>query len=164
MRRYFLILSLLIVVPLVSAGENLNPRPFWGSFAGEAYFTPNPIICDDDGLLGVMTLSDSTGKMSHMGRSTFQTQHCPTADGKYALKGMASFTAANGDEVVMVYTATTTAPPPSIIQEADFIIVGGTGRFEGASGYLEGMVYVSAQDSFEVPWPIKFMLTGMIVY
>jgi hypothetical protein len=39
-----------------------------------------------------------------------------------------------------------------------------TGRFDGATGSLEGMVYIEFL-GFEVPnWPLEFVLTGWIVY
>jgi hypothetical protein len=78
--------------------------------------------------------------------------------------GVATFTAANGDEVWATYTATTVAPPPLIVQEADFIIVGGTGRFEHASGHLWGMVYVTFEGFDDPSWPLRFVFAGTIAY
>ena len=42
----------------------------------------------------------------------------------------------------------------------DSFIVGGTGRFEGATGLLTGMVYVTFEGFDDPSWPIEFVLAG----
>ena len=81
--------------------------------------------------------------------------------------GHAVFTAANGDEVWAEYSAITVQGPPVtpiIGQEITVVINGGTGRFEGATGNLEGMVYIEYLGFGEPSWPLNFVLAGWIVY
>ena len=44
------------------------------------------------------------------------------------------------------------------------VITGGTGRFEAATGNLDGMVYIEFLGFSEPSWPLKFVLAGWIVY
>lgn len=138
-------------------------RPFWGNLAGEATF-PESEACSEVTGAPWQTLSVTEGKMTHLGRTALSTAHCSTPDGSFAVGGVATFTAANGDQVWATYTATTVAGPPLIVQEADFIIVGGTGRFENASGHLVGMVYVTFEGFDDPSWPLKFVFAGTIAY
>jgi len=163
-----LLAALMLLIASTSAiagGNNPQQRPFWGNFSGEATFPSS----EDCGITQVpfQTLSNTEGMMTHMGRSEMFTSHCATPDGSAAVGGMATLVAANGDEVSLTYSATTVAGPPVspvIIQVAEFIIVGGTGRFEGASGMLTGMVYITFEGFDDPAWPIEFVVAGTIVY
>lgn len=163
--QYVMVLSLaLMSVSVIAKDNNSHQRPFWGSFDGETTF-PMTGACLE--LTGVPfeTLSQSTGKMTHMGRADLFTSHCAAPDG--ALGGHAVFTAANGNEVWAEYSAITVQGPPAtalIGQEITMEITGGTGRFEGATGSLEGMVYIEFLGFDEPSWPLSFVLTGWIVY
>ena len=162
--RVVIALALVLAATSVLAGENPNPRPFWGHFEGEVTFPAS------DACLGItgapyQTVSIVEGNMTHLGRTDLITIHCSTLDGSAAVDGHGILTSANGDEVWVIYTATTVIPPPPlIVQEADIIIVGGTGRFEGASGRLDGMVYVTFEGFADPSWPIRFVVAGWIVY
>jgi len=158
----FLIFTLLIIISTpVLAGDNPNERPFWGAFSGVANFMP---AAECDAISGIQTIALTDGRMTHLGKSEFSTSHCPTEDGMYALLGEATMVAANGDELSFTYTAETVAPPLSIIQEIDMVITGGTGRFDGASGELSGHVYIDFLGMTTPDWPLKFVLSGYIVY
>ncbi len=153
----------LVATSTVSLAKNPKLRPFKGTFAGEATFPMNGACLDLTGAPW-QTLSETEGRMSHLGRTHLSTSHCSTFDGMAAVNGVATFTAANGDEVWATYTATTIAPPPLIVQQSNFVIVGGTGRFEGASGQLIGMVYVTYEGEDDPSWPIEFVFAGTIAY
>ena len=158
-----MVLGLLFVATsAIGADKPPKPRPFWGNLAGEVTF-PGSEACS--GVTGVpfQTVSTTEGKMTHLGRTVAIFTHCSTADGSAAVGGEGTLTAANGDQVWVTYTAITVAPPPLIVQEADVWIVGGTGRFEHASGHLLGMVYVTAGEIGD-PWPIKMVVAGTIAY
>ncbi|MCU0234091.1 MAG: hypothetical protein MUE90_08705 [Thermoanaerobaculales bacterium] len=155
----------LVVMTAASVSTAADPklRPFRGSTAGEATF-PGSEAC-----LGVtgapwQTLGDTEGRISHLGRVTLTTAHCSTLDGSAAVAGEATFTAANGDQLRATFTAVTVAPPPLIVQEADFVIVGGTGRFEDATGWLHGVVYVTFEGFEDPSWPIEFAIAGAVAY
>lgn len=157
-----------LVLVLMSAASvctaaNPNFRPFKGSTAGEATF-PASEACR--GVTGApwQTLSVTEGWISHLGRVTLATAHCSTLDGSAAVSGQATFTAANGDQLWATFTAVTVAPPPLIVQEADFVIVGGTGRFENAAGWLRGVVYVTFEGFEDPSWPIEFAIAGAVAY
>ena len=154
---------LLIAAATVSAGDNPRLRPFNGALAGEATFPASDACLDVTGA-PFQTLSSSVGRMSHLGLTELSTAHCSTLDGSAAVAGEATFTAANGDQLWATYTAVTVAPPPLIIQEADFVIVGGTGRFENATGWLRGVVYVSFEGFDDPSWPIEFVVAGAVSY
>jgi hypothetical protein len=102
--------------------------------------------------------------MSHLGRTELSTAHCSTLDGSAAVAGEATFTVANGDQLRATYTAVTVAPPPLIVQEIDFVVAGGTGRFENATGWLRGVAYVTFEGFDDPSWPIEFAIAGAVDY
>jgi hypothetical protein len=155
------------VAPAVGMADNPNLRPFKGSSTGEVTF-PESDVCLDVTGAPWQTLSSSEGQLTHLGRTQLSTAHCSTLDGSAAVNGEATFTAANGDVLWATYTAVTVAwpEPPAmlIVQESDFVVVGGTGRFERASGRLFGMVYVIFEGYDDPSWPLEFDLVGWIAY
>ncbi|MDB6000916.1 MAG: hypothetical protein JWP52_2615, partial [Rhizobacter sp.] len=95
--------------------------------------------------IGTLTAS---GQASHLGRVTGSSQDCINPTGVFDPNGPNSFrftsgvsgngvvlTSANGDSLYLAYSGTLTAQPTGPHEiEGDFIVVGGTGRFEGAAG------------------------------
>ncbi|HOC41720.1 MAG TPA: hypothetical protein PKJ99_01775 [Thermoanaerobaculales bacterium] len=158
-----ILVLLLTATASVSASDNPKLRPINGTFAGEVTFPASDACLDVTGA-PFQTQSSSVGRMSHLGRTELSTAHCSTVDGSAAVAGEATFAAANGDQLLATYTAVTVAPPPLIIQEADFVIVGGTGRFENATGWLRGVVYVTFEGFDDPSWPIEFVLAGAVSY
>ena len=162
------IVSLAITAaPAFADGNQPHPRPFWGNLTGEATFPYS------DACLAVtgapwQTLTAAEGRMTHLGRTRLSTAHCSTLDGNAAVQGTATFTAANGDEVWVTFTSSTVvwpAPPDMlIVQDGDFTVVGGTGRFEDASGRLQGTMYVTFEGFDDPSWPIRFVFSGTLVY
>jgi hypothetical protein len=163
LKKTTLVTLALVTAASVSTATNPNFRPFKGSSAGEATFPESEACLDVTGSFW-QTLSVSEGRMSHLGRMTLTTSHCSTLDGSAAVGGEATFTAANGDELWATYTAVTVAPPPLIIQESDFVIVGGTGRFENATGWLRGVIYVTFEGFEDPSWPLEFAIAGAVAY
>ena len=51
-----------------------------------------------------------------------------------------------------------------VVQEVEYIITGGTGRFEGASGFLQGVVYARFEDYFDPEWALEMFFAGIIIY
>ena len=155
----------LVLVSAASVATAADPhfRPFKGSTAGEATFPVSEACLAVTGAPW-RTLTSTEGWVSHLGRVTLTTAHCSTLDGSAAVGGRATFTAANGDQLWATFTAVTVAPPPLIVQEADFVIVGGTGRFEHATGWLRGVVYVTFEGFEDPSWPIEFAIAGAVAY
>lgn len=170
-RRWFVIVTalalVLAVTPAVSTADNPKPRPIKMSTAGEATFPLSDVCLDVTGAFW-QTLSSSEGQLTHLGRTQLSTAHCSTLEGSAAVNGQATFTAANGDELWATYTGTTVAwpEPPAmlLVQETEFVVVGGTGRFEGASGRLFGMVYATFEGYDDPSWPVEFDFVGWITY
>lgn len=119
-----------------------------------------------------VTTIDSTGTAAHLGLVSVTQSHCtwfdvlgtattenPFVDGRMVI------TAANGDQLWVHYSgyflfaATSEAVGVSDIHYETMTIVGGTGRFEGASGSLTGR----ARDDFPAG-PNAASFAGTIVY
>jgi hypothetical protein len=124
----FAVLISLGVAGSASAGKYV---PFKGSLKGSYDVTINPgppPIGTFDGI--------GTGKATQLGKFTYEFPHAvnfggipPIGDGLYL------FTAANGDTLEAEFTGFSTPVEPGVVfvvEEAT--IIGGTGRFAGASG------------------------------
>jgi hypothetical protein len=76
--------------------------------------------------------------------------------------------AANGDKITGTYEGGTTVitGPASLVGTATWVITGGTGRFENATGTLNAAVFLTVPNgdwmSFE--WPAVWTLNGTIKY
>jgi hypothetical protein len=119
-----------------------------------------------------VTTIDSTGTAAHLGHVSVTQSHCTWFDvlGTAATEnpfvdGQMVITAANGDELWVHYSgyflfaAASEAVGVSDIHYETMTIVGGTGRFEGASGSLTGR----ARDDFPTG-PNAASYAGTIVY
>ena len=91
------------------------------------------------------TFVGGSGHATHVGTYTFEGNHCTYLDlATNALwygSGDWVLSASNGDTFLAPYQASLTPAPvdPSvdIVTVASHLIVGGTGRFEDASGWME---------------------------
>jgi hypothetical protein len=81
-----------------------------------------------------------TGPISHLGRSTVELSGLGTVDAggnPIPIPGTAAatITAADGDQIFTVFHWTANLSVPGIYAlQGPFVVVGGTGRFEGATG------------------------------
>ena len=162
-RTLLALVLLLVSTSALAAGAGMGPKQVWGFTKGEAGFQP-ALACATINKDSIQTFSASEGWIRYLGWMALDTTHCPTDDGMMGLNGEATFTTWYGHELRATYTAQTVMPPPVIVQEITFIIVGGTGRYAGASGKLFGVIFIKAQESYFVPWPLKFSLTGYVNY
>ena len=108
----------------------------------------------DDG--SGLDLDSFNGISTHLGRFSGQGAHMLFED--FTFTGYATYTAANGDQLDVVYDGAVTAfdvfPFPV---EGDFVVVGGTGRFANATGCAE------MKGSFTgVPGELFFELRGTL--
>ena len=81
------------------------------------------------------------GQSSHLGRGSFVAYSTVnfTTPPPFYLGGTAVFTAANGDEFYTTFTGTATPTGTGSNEvEMHHTITGGTGRFENASGTIDG--------------------------
>ena len=106
--------------------------PFKGSLEGTFSFVPEPA----PSTFAAVRL-DATGVASHVGRFTMVAPHRVNLATNPA-QGAGSFelTAANGDTLTgrLEGLGTLTAPPDGFTIVETYTIVGGTGRFAGATG------------------------------
>ena len=134
-----------------AAGEQV---PFKGSLDGDVTVTPltPPFV-----MVGV----EATGHATHLGRFTLDIPHVVNRATRTAV-GTYEFTAANGDKVYAEFTglATPTAIPGVLYIEETATIIGGTGRFAGATGSftserLYDTIEGTTTGSFEgtISWP-----------
>lgn len=169
-------LMVLVVIGLVTIGlvapanADSSARPFKGSLAGEVTFGPVGLnVCPaTDVFLGdLRTDSEATGEVSHMGRTTMISNHCTPAFETIA-GGEMVLEAANGDDVYIHYWGWAPFPIPGVTEiieiDLDFAIVGGTGRFEGATGGGTMTAQAVFEGFFDPAWPASWQFIGTIGY
>ncbi len=152
----------LVAASAVGAGKKQQPsRPFWGSTSGEVHFE---YTAECQVMFG-FAVSEAEGELTHLGRTTFASRHC-------AGGGTAVFTAANGDEAFLTaapgtFQVTKFDPPRLMIEEGEYTVTGGTGRFQSASGTLAVTVYITPAPFPPGPstrWPVEIVFVGTISY
>ncbi len=170
MRRPILFLTLLAVIAMgLAAPASARPdaRPFKGTTSGEVTFVPDR-DCPNFG--GLKTVTNTTGTASHLGRTAATAQHC-TPEGADIDGGRATLVAANGDEVYLEYAGTVTPVVTAntqldtpIVATTPYEIVGGTGRFQGATGDGD-MTVETLFKGFKIDtWPATWTWSGTIGY
>jgi hypothetical protein len=122
-----LVLALLAVLGLagpVPAGEQV---PFKGSFEGDVTVRPlGPPL--------VMVDVEAAGEATHLGKFALNIPHVVNRATMIA-SGCYEFTAANGDMVHAKFSGAAILIAPGILYiEESATVMGGTGRFAGASG------------------------------
>jgi hypothetical protein len=133
--------------PTVSAGNDPMHKqvPIKGTVVGVDTFSPFDPGCDfgfvPEGWFPYRFTTKGTGNVSHLGKVDFVLDNCSALNPDFTAGvigyGTITFTAANGDVLVVEHEGTTKATSPTEYT-ADYIwqILGdeGTGRFEGATG------------------------------
>lgn len=118
-------------------GNHENAVPFIGDYVTTAVFLQGPAVQIITGI----------GQATHLGQSTFianATVNFGTPP-PFAIAGTAVFTAANGDQFYTQFTGTNTPTGNGTSRGViNHTIVGGTGRFENATGSLIGIALVNA--------------------
>jgi hypothetical protein len=166
----FLLALLLVLASATVIGKSHNPqeRPFKGTMSGEAVFDFTSPACLPVTGAPWQTLSHMVGELTHLGMTEYSSTHCSTLDGSALVNGEATLVAANGDEVWVNYTASalTTFPSPVMIYEIENIVVGGTGRFEGASGHIISLIVITLGEVPDptAPAPIEMNFAGALTY
>jgi hypothetical protein len=120
-------MSMALVLSLASPVAAGAQVPFKGSLAGTVIVTPlDPPFAS--------VVIEATGNATHLGRFALVIPHqvnqaLRVGEGTYV------FTAANGDTVTATFSGQGTVLAPGILSSTDVaVIIGGTGRFAGASG------------------------------
>ena len=128
-----LTLFLLLGTIPVSAVE----RPFALNGTGVA-----TLITDESGHL-IGAIPTGSGTATHLGQWTVagKVNYIPDADGVLHSSGEATLTAANGDK--LLFQIDGILNPVTAVDQGVFHFVGGTGRFEGASGSANFLVTIN---------------------
>lgn len=110
-----------------------QPRPIAGSCV--LTFTPPPMPLPPQ----FRQVDVGTCQLSHLGRTAFEgVQVIDFAAGTQ--RGERTLTAANGDVLRTVHVGTSRPSGPGLVSfVASMTIVGGTGRFENATGQIRGV-------------------------
>lgn len=148
-------------------GDNPQPRPFTGSMSGEGTFDFTSGACL--GITGApwQSIGYMAGDLAHLGNSEWFVSHCSTLDGQQLVNGEGTLVAANGDELWMTYTADLISPfivPGILVYAQHNVVVGGTGRFEGASGEFQTLIAVTLEDLTVLTAPVSGDFGGTITY
>ena len=111
--------------------------PFKATLTTQEELRPNPATCQSAPYLSGNT--SGSGHATHLGAVTGSGIDCitPTSAYTYAFSnGVLTLTAANGDQLRAEYqgTLTPSATPPIYTIAGTYRFIGGTGRFNGASG------------------------------
>ena len=147
-------------------GQPHNEVPVKGTVTGEHEVDRPP------GPDGWIFTSSGTGQMSHLGRVDYSLEQASSfgPDGVISSTGTITFTAANGDELVVAQEATSqiVGPGEGFTLEGTWTVVSGSGRFTHAmgSGSLDGVGDIPGGEAlFGLPDGFaEFNLRGEIAY
>jgi hypothetical protein len=131
-------LLLAFLFALLATGVQAGPKdaPFRATLTAQDQIVPDA-SCPFSGLGGTLT---GSGTATHLGAVTISATHCsiPTHAGSVAIsRGALAFTAANGDILYVEYMGTLSPFPDASGTNTfvgNYIVTGGTGRFENAAG------------------------------
>jgi hypothetical protein len=165
-----LAVSMLLVLALaIPASAGSAARPFKGSLSGEVSFVPVSLTqCPAGGVFwgGLQTVSSATGVVSHLGSTAMTSRHC-TPSGEAINGGQMTLTSDSGDEVAIEYSGSAPFPIPGvtevIVVHIDFVVVDGTGRFEGATGGGVITAHVVFQGFEDPSWPATWVWDGAMI-
>jgi hypothetical protein len=167
MRRVMILLVALglVLASAAPVAATSDPgRPLKGTAAGFGMVQPDE-ACPPVLLRSVFT---ATGRATHLGRFNLDYYNC-TPPGSTVTGIEMTFVAANGDKVFVAYDAHDVPPvgaePTLLAITYNFEIVGGTGRFAGATGGGQMMAAIEFT-GIEGPnhWPTTFVIKGTIAY
>lgn len=157
-----LVIALLAVSePASAAGHGAGPLT--GTIMGSASFVPE----EDCVPVGLETQSTGSGIVTRLGRVEMSAAHCTPAGPDIA--GRMILTAANGDELYLDYGGTCDALPPDAVPgvteigcDNPFVVAGGTGRFEDATGTGHLSASVTFMGFGAPEWPAIWELSGSL--
>ncbi len=120
------------------------------------------------GSIGIRTITDGSGQLTHLGAAVVHTEHTPWPDAQGTVtNGKVTITAANGDQIWATYQGTTEMPDSAhYIGHAILVINGGTGRFAAATGTLDASAFVTVTSppGLDAVYPTVWVLEGTISY
>lgn len=151
-------LTIWLAAPIAYA-DSEHMRPLKGQFSYTGF--PTPTI---DTACPIIGMNVGSGVLSHLGKVVFVSRECNSPQGpNFVMEGgEMMITAPNGDTLKATYSGTfVPTENPAIFQLSGttYKIIGGTGRFEHASGHgdLQGPLNMATgQGSFTVTGNISY--------
>ena len=131
------VLILAMAAPAAAGHKRGHDVPIKGALVGIDAVDPGAPMCPAGTSWRYMSVG--TGNVSHLGKVDFVVTHCtvlnPDLTGSFG-NGTITFTAPNGDELVIAQWGTFVVSPDFTVSdiELSWTVVGGTGRFDGATG------------------------------
>ena len=164
----FGLFCLVMAMPGITSASNQNEAKtaeITGVLDGTLSFVELPFTDEFPFPYNVGSLGVVSGQVKGLGNSNMFTFHHPTTDGR-VIDGFVSVVAANGDVIRCRYEGVTVPgqEPGQLIGSADFIVTGGTGRFENASGTIHATAYVTFMGFDVWDWPVTWVLEGTVSY
>lgn len=155
--------ALVVFAPSALSGPGGADRPFKATLAGSSNFPLDPTC-----LVGRRTVSTATGTASHLGQVTMVSNHC-TPPANVITDGQMTLVAANGDELHLTYAGTCDFDPFSPVGtifpcHTPAVVVGGTGRFQGATGTAQTIALITFAGLGVPDWPGTWSLHGQLTY
>ena len=139
MNRFMKIRTLMLTAFLLlgTIPASAVERPFALNGAGVA-----TLITDESGHL-IGAIPTGSGTATHLGQWTVNgtVKYTPDENGVLHSSGEAALTAANGDK--LQFQIDGILDPVAAVDQGVFRFVGGTGRFEGASGSANFVVHIN---------------------
>jgi hypothetical protein len=158
-RTRFLLLSLLVVLAGGLVRADSASRPFMANIDGNA----NPVPTSDPCVL--LNTETGSGTATHIGKfvitNTESVNFCTNPEGG-DINGQFTITAANGDQIFGTYYTVGhfDFQAGQITALGEYQIIGGTGRFTGATGSGQ----ISAVGDLAPPFAVIANLSGQIGY
>jgi hypothetical protein len=174
MKRIALSISLILALVLAMSafsvlggdGANIASHQITGVLEGSNVFVPFP---NAQTIMGIDNLGHASGVVKGLGLTNILTFHRPVLpDYSGVTDGLVKIIAANGDMLQGYYEGGTIVqeqePPYRVIGDVDFMITGGTGRFENAYGEIHATVYATFMGYEVFEWPATYVLEGTVDY
>lgn len=126
------VLLALLTAGLLAGPASARPTPLKGTFVQSGVIAPSA-ACQ-----GLSNTTTGTGEATHLGKSLWSGTACLGfgPQGIVVTNGKLTLTAANGDQLFSTFAASGALPAGdgSFHLDGTFTVVGGTGRFAGATG------------------------------
>jgi hypothetical protein len=159
MKRLIIIPSILAVLGMLGAvpvAFAAHSTPFNGTFSGSFTLTSQ-----------TSATITGTGHLEHLGKTSFAAAAADTGpaecQGGFVANEQESYTAANGDKVFSSSNDVGCPTSPNTFHiTGSWIITGGTGRFEHASG--TGSINVDGVQTSSTSGTFSLTVTGTITY
>jgi hypothetical protein len=143
-----------------------------GVLPGTVTFVILPFSDIQDPYYQVGALGVASGQLKSLGNSNVFTFHRPvpaaSATEPPTIKdGNFFIVAANGDRINGLYQGIVMpgTDPNQLVPSADWVITGGTGRFEDATGTIHATGHVTVpEDPYALEWSLTWVLDGTVNY